>query len=63
MAEKIKIMTSFSMFDGSWTASSTINKTAPTSLKQFEANKNEIPAASMASPKTGATLLFNSQAS
>jgi len=35
--------------------SSEIKSTAPTSLKQFEANKNPTPAALTASPKTGST--------
>jgi hypothetical protein len=32
--------------DGSWITSSATNKAAPTSLKQLEANKKPIPAAS-----------------
>jgi hypothetical protein len=41
--------------DGSSMTESAMRRTAPTSLKQFEASKNPIPAALTASPKTGST--------
>ena len=46
-------MMSLVISDGSWTTSSAIKKTIPTSLKQLEANKKAIPVASTASPNFG----------
>lgn len=42
--------------DGSSMTESAMRRTAPTSLKQFEARRNPIPAALTASPRTGSTL-------
>lgn len=51
-------MTSLVMSFGSSMILSPIRRTAPTSLKQFEASKNPIPAALTASPRTGSTLVW-----
>jgi hypothetical protein len=42
---------------------SEIKRTAPTSLKQFEAKRNPTPAALTTSPKTGSTFWLMLQAS
>ena len=51
-------MTSLVTLVGSWIIESAIKRTAPTSLKQFEARRNPIPAASTASPRAGSTFLL-----